>query len=173
MTKMIGTIITRPASKNSGRPMSSATTHHPRQRTRGRVREDRRHEPVGGARFGHQRTEHRAQRNDDADVAEQRAGAFAERARDCFERQAVKPAAKVPTIIDRNGASFSTLMKMMISASPSAHDRISWVSGRPTVSVLSLQARRLFSSLRLQSTDAAASWWSRALVLLVDSSGRG
>jgi len=43
-------------------------------------------------------------------------------------KPAAKPAANVPTRIDRNGASFSALMKTMISASPSTHDRISWVS---------------------------------------------
>jgi len=43
--------------------------HQPGQAAWGGMFEDRRHEPVGRARIGHQRAQHRAERNDDADVA--------------------------------------------------------------------------------------------------------
>jgi hypothetical protein len=51
---------------------------------------------------------------------------------------AVKPATKVPTRIERNGASFSALMRMMIDARPSAHAmrrRVSWADHAARVEV--------------------------------------
>ncbi|MGF6298747.1 hypothetical protein OKW43_001228 [Paraburkholderia sp. WC7.3g] len=76
-------------------------------------------------------------------------------------RPAAKPAANVPTRIERNGASFSTLMKMMISASPSAHDRISWVSWAAYGVSVVVKGTVAFFSLRFQSIDAVTSRLSR------------
>ncbi len=111
---MIGTIITRPISKNNGRPMSSATTAiiHGSVRgveCRGIVDRSRSAAPDSAINAPSIAPSAMMMPTSPSNAP----AAFADRARDRLERQACREARRERTDkVDRNGASFSTLMKM-------------------------------------------------------------
>jgi hypothetical protein len=127
MTKMIGTIITRPTSKKSGKPTMIATSAIIHGSVRGveclrMVETSRSAAPDSAISAPSIAPSAMMMPTSPSNAPAPLLKALATASNG---RPAEKPAANVPTRIDRNGASFSTLMKTMISASPSTHDKIS------------------------------------------------